>query len=156
VITFGGKIMPKISSSDKNKSYNSQNYSLKSNLDSTDIKLQLKEEKLDISKSKVQTGDVKIYKQIINEEKTIKVPVIREELVIEKHVFSDKENEHVDTIRIPISEEHIEIIKHPANLENVNIYNKQFQDIKQVEVALKKEKLKIQTNGDAKVIDNQS
>jgi len=134
-ITFGGKAMPKKSISD--------------------IKLQLREEKLDISKNKVQTGNVNIYKEIIKTEKTIKVPILREELVIEKHVFNGKEADQTDIIRIPISEEHIQIIKNPVILENVDIYNKQFQDIKHIEAILKKEKLHIQTTRDAKVIDNQ-
>jgi len=147
--------MAKIFISDNTKNSHLQNHSLKSNLDSTNIKLQLKEEKLDISKDKVQTGEVNIYKEIINEEKTITVSVVREELVIENQLFNDKEDDQLDTIRIPISEEHIEIIKHPVVLENVDIYNKEFQDIKQIEATLKKEKLRIQTTGDAKVIDNQ-
>jgi len=147
--------MKKIFLSDKTTNSHLQNHSLKSNIDSTNIKLQLKEEKLDISKEKVQTGEVNIYKEIINEEKTITVSVVREELVIEKQLFNGKDAGQLDTIRIPISEEHIEIIKHPVILENVDIYNKEFQDIKQIEAILKKEKLRIQTTGDAKVIDNQ-
>jgi len=147
--------MAKTFISDKTTSSHLQNHSLKSNLDLTNTKLQLKEEELDISKEKVQTGEVNIYKEIINEEKTITVSVVREELVIEKQIFNGKEDSQTNTIRIPISEEHIEIIKHPVVLENVDIYNKEFQDIKQIESTLKKEKLSIKTTGDAKVIDNQ-
>ena len=77
-------------------------------------KLLLREEKLDISKNKVQTGDVNIYKDIIKEDKTITVPIVREELVIENQRANNK---GFETIRIPINEEQIEVIKHPMVLE---------------------------------------
>ncbi|AOY77914.1 YsnF/AvaK domain-containing protein [Clostridium formicaceticum] len=148
--------MKKRSLADKNKNFNSQTPSLKPQSDYNDIKLPLREESLDISKDKVQIGSVNIRKEAIKEEKTITVPVIREEIIIEKKFLDDKDHEHTDTIRIPITEEHIEITKHPVVLENVDIYNKKSQDIKQIEVTLKKEKLRIQTHGDAKVIDDQA
>ncbi|AKL94663.1 hypothetical protein CACET_c11980 [Clostridium aceticum] len=118
-------------------------------------KLQLREERLDISKNKVQVASVNIRKETIKEEKTITVPIIREEIIIEKKFLDDKDHEHTDTIRIPLTKERIEVTKHPVVLENINIYNKKSQDIKQIEVTLKKEKLRIQTQGDAKVIDHQ-
>ncbi|ABR49723.1 uncharacterized conserved protein, repeat-containing protein [Alkaliphilus metalliredigens QYMF] len=93
---------------------------------------------------------------MITEEKTVTVPVVREEIVIEKQVFDGKEQSQADTIRIPISEEHIEITKHPVILENVSIDNKQFHEMKQIETTLKKEKLHVKTTGDDKFIHNQT
>ncbi len=80
-----------------------------------DMKMQLREEQMKISKSKIKTGEVSIHKEVLTEEKNITVPVKREELVIENTVcdpqFHDKSEGHTETIRIPIKEERIDIKK---------------------------------------------
>ncbi|MGM0878035.1 MAG: YsnF/AvaK domain-containing protein [Bacillota bacterium] len=120
-------------------------------------KLQLHEEELDISKKWIRTGEVTIHKEVFTEKKNITVPVIHEELVIEKKVLDaenpDQTGGHTEIIRIPISEERIEVIKHPTVLEDVAIYKRQFQETKSVEETLKKEKVHIETIGNAEVID---
>ncbi|MTK11548.1 MAG: YsnF/AvaK domain-containing protein, partial [Clostridiaceae bacterium] len=114
--------------------------------------IQLHEEKLDIAKKWIQTGEVNIHEEVLTEEKNITVPVNRKELVIEKK-GSDGNSE---AIRIPISEERVEIIKHPIVLENVEVFKHQYQDIKSIEETLKKEKLHVETTGDAAVTYNGS
>ncbi|RDZ09325.1 hypothetical protein C3744_24810 [Priestia megaterium] len=120
-------------------------------------KLQIHEEELDISKKWIKTGEVSIHKEVFTEEKTITVPVIHEELIIEKKVLdaenSDQKGGHTEIIRIPISEERIEVIKHPTVLENVEIYKRQFQETRSVTETLKKEKVHIETTGNPEVID---
>ncbi|MHB1393999.1 MAG: YsnF/AvaK domain-containing protein [Clostridia bacterium] len=122
-------------------------------------KLKLREEQLEISKELMQTGFADVHREVIKEEKTIVVPVTREELVIEKKTSnvgaSHNENSHTEVIRIPISEERIEVIKHPVILEDVSVYRRQFQDIQHIEELLKKEKLHVETHGDVKVSDNE-
>ncbi|WP_010250550.1 YsnF/AvaK domain-containing protein [Acetivibrio cellulolyticus] len=110
-------------------------------------KLQLKEERLDISKKLIQTGEVRMHKEVLTEERSITVPVIREELVIEKKAISDDTNadEHTETIRIPISTERIEIVKHTVILEDVEVYKRKFQEFQHIEENLKKEKLNVKT-----------
>ena len=120
-------------------------------------KLQLHEEKLDITKKWIKTGEVAIHKEVFTEEKNITIPVIHEELIIEKKVLDaenpDKTGEHTEIIRIPISEERIEIIKHPTVIEEVEIYKRQFHETKSVKEILKKEKLHIETTGNPEVVD---
>ncbi|HYF81702.1 MAG TPA: YsnF/AvaK domain-containing protein [Clostridia bacterium] len=122
-------------------------------------KLKLREEQLEISKELIQTGNVDVHREVINEEKTIIVPITREELVIEKktanvEASSDK-NSHTEVIRIPISEERIEVVKHLVKLEDVSVYRRQFQETQHIEEILKKEKLHVETLGDVKVHDNE-
>jgi uncharacterized protein (TIGR02271 family) len=125
-----------------------------------EIKLFLKEEQLNISKTKIETGKVKVHREIITEDKVITVPVNREVLVIEKTVFDSKNHGQkegiTETIKIPLSEECIEVKKRKIKLENVSICKHQFEKVKRVEETLKKEKLHIKTKGDAeaKVIRN--
>jgi len=119
------------------------------------IDLRLKEEKLDITKKWLQTGEVTWHKEIINEEKTLVVPVSRQELVIEKKIIDPKNpNRFKDSeiIRIPISEERIEIIKHSVVLEEVEIYKREIEELNQINDSVKKEILHIQTIDDPIVV----
>lgn len=112
-------------------------------------RLELREEQLAISKSRVQTAKVTVHKEILREEKNIVVPVTREELVIEKKILDkealNKNNQRTETIRIPLSEESIEVIKHPAIKKDIAVYRQQRQETKHIEEMLKKEKMHIKT-----------
>lgn len=95
--------------------------------------LQIKEERLDIIKKWIQTGDVEIYKESYFQKKSFTVPVKREELVIEKIAPTP------EVTRILLGEEQVEITKHWVNLEDVSIYRQQLADIKHIEMTLKHE-----------------
>ena len=124
-----------------------------------DIKMQLREEQMKISKNKIQTGEVSIHKEVLTEEKNITVPVKREELVIENTVcdpqFHDKSEGHTETIRIPIKEERIDIKKKPVDLEDVSVSKDQYEEVKHITETLKKEVPHISINGDAKIVDKE-
>lgn len=69
---------------------------------------------------------------------------------------SNKADEHIETIRIPIREEHIEIVKHPIDLEEVSIYKRRLQVSERVDENLKKERLHIKTIGDSDIKDKET
>lgn len=114
-------------------------------------KLELHEERLDITKRRVQTAEVNMHKESFTEEKTFTVPVTREELIIEKKLLDENKTE---TIRIPIKEERVEIVKQPVALEDVSYHIEQFQENKNIEETVKKEKLKVECNGRVVTVDN--
>lgn len=121
---------------------------------------QIKEEQLDIAKKWIQTGDVKIHKEIFSEEKNFTIPIQYEELVIEKKFIAsdtskDKTSE-TQIIRIPLAEEQVEFSKHKVILEDVSIYKQQIEDIEHIEETLKKEKPKVTISGSPSVINKLS
>jgi uncharacterized protein (TIGR02271 family) len=118
-----------------------------------DVTFHLHKEEMQVSKKWVDTADVKVYKKTYIEAKQITVPVTREELIIEKKIANPKGNTdaQMETIRIPLSEERIEVSLHPTVLEEVDIFKKQFEELKQVNDTVKEEKLHIDTVGDIKV-----
>jgi len=121
---------------------------------------EIKEEQLDIAKKWIQTGDVKIHKEIFSEEKNFTIPIKREELVIEKKSIaqdnsSDKDSE-TQIIRIPLTEEQVEFSKHKVTLEDISIYKQQIKDIEHIEETLKKEKPKVKISGSPSVINKLS
>jgi uncharacterized protein (TIGR02271 family) len=119
--------------------------------------LQLREEQLDISKKWLRIGDVSIHKEILKEEKNITVPIVREELVIEKRVFNKKAQDQQDLpkeiFRIPVRTERIEITKHPVLLNKVSIFRHKLQKNERIDETVKKEKLRIKATGKPKIVN---
>jgi uncharacterized protein (TIGR02271 family) len=99
--------------------------------ENTEQTLQLREEQLDIKKERVQTGEVKVRREVVEEQKTFTVPIKREEMVIEA---GDEEE-----LRIPLKEEEVEISKHPVQVNEVSITTRQIKEMKQIKEKLKKE-----------------
>jgi uncharacterized protein (TIGR02271 family) len=121
-------------------------------------RLQLRKEQLEISKELVQTADVISHKEIITEEKTITVPVTREELVIERKDMknSNSDEEYTEIMRIPLTEEQLDVNKHTVKLEDVSIHTNQYEETEHIEEALKKEIGNIETSGNIKVVNKAS
>lgn len=119
-------------------------------MESDNYKILLREEELDISKKWVKTGDVIVRKDVLHDEISLTVPVLREELVIEKKIRGDDIDDisgQTETIRIPICEERVEVVKHPVLLADVTIYKQMQQNIQHINVNLKKENVSWQTEG---------
>jgi uncharacterized protein (TIGR02271 family) len=114
------------------------------------VMFQLHKEMLHITKQRVKTADVRVYKNTYTEVKQILVPVIHEELVIEKKGLTPDHSD-IEVTRIPMSEERIEVTLHPTVLHNMKVDTHQFEEVIQVSETLKEEKLRIETIGEIKV-----
>lgn len=117
--------------------------------------MKLREEKLDVDKERVQSGEVKLRKEVIEETKSIDVPVTHEEVVIERHSVND---EHTDgdigdseTVRIPVSEERVEVNKRPVVTGEVEVRKERVQDTEHIRDTVKKEQAHVDQDGDASV-----
>lgn len=121
-----------------------------------DGKLILHQEELDISKNRVQTGEVILSKGIIEEPKTVEVSVAHEEVVIERrpmnHEPSDSPIGSEEVIRIPVSEEHIQVGKHTVVTEEISAYKRDVEETRQVQETLKREEAYIETDGHPHII----
>lgn len=115
----------------------------------------MKEEQIDVNKREVQTGEVRATKRIVEETKSVEVPVRHEEVVIDRHKLTNGSNSdgiaEDDKIIIPISEEQIEITKHPVVKEEVSINKKEVEDTKQVSETVRKEDIYVETEGNIHV-----
>ena len=101
--------------------------------------IQLKEEQLDVNTHDVTTGEVDIHKHVVNDTKTVEVPVKREEIVIERKPVNAEASDNIsddsledETITIPLKEEQIDVNKHTVVREEVGIHKKEHEDMKQV------------------------
>jgi len=119
------------------------------------------EEKLRVQKTPVETGEVKVRKETHTEHKTLDVPVTREEVVIERRPASGKEVSASDLradqeVRIPVREEEVNVEKQVIAGEEVSVGKKRVRDTKRVDETLRKEEIKVDTKGDAKIRDRRS
>lgn len=123
-----------------------------------DRKLQLRKEELELSKNSVKTGDVEISREIIEEQKTVDVPVTHEEVVIERRAIgnepSDSSIGDEEIIHIPVSEERVDVDKHTVLTGEVVASKREVQDTKQVKETLKREEARVHTDGDPKIISD--
>lgn len=108
-----------------------------------------------MSKNRVQAGEVSVRKEIIEDQKTINVPVSHEEIVIERRsVNNDSSATPIggdETIRIPVSEEQVEVHKNTVVTGEVDIHKREVQGTEQVKDTVKREEARIDKTGDVKV-----
>lgn len=117
--------------------------------------LQLREEELRAEKERVQAGEVRIRKEVVSEERTLEVPVTREEVVIERRPAQGQPASgsihEGDEIRIPVMEEEVHVEKTPVVREEVNLKKRQVQSTQEVSDTVRREEAHVEQTGDARV-----
>jgi len=118
--------------------------------------MQAKEEELQVHKQNVQTGEVSVRKEVHTEQKTVQVPVMKEEIVVERHAVSGHQAASSDIkggeeIRIPVREEQVQVEKKPVVREEVSVGKQQVQENEQVSGTVRKEEIKVEKKGDVDV-----
>jgi stress response protein YsnF len=144
-----------------------------------DYTIPIREEVLLAHKQSVQIGEVIIRKEVITEEKTITVPISREELVIEHlpvpaqpsdQLGRDRSSDPLrspqppvegqkleealkkgETLRIVLREEQIRVEKYPVVKEEVFISKRQRKETKHVSDTLKREEIHIERVGNVPI-----
>lgn len=121
-------------------------------------KLRLRKEELDISKSKIEKGEVLLSKEIIEEEKTVDVPITREEVVIERRTLENETSDSPigdeETIRIPVSEEIVDVDKHTVVTGEVSAHKHVIEDTAHIQETLKREEARVNKVGNPDVVEN--
>jgi uncharacterized protein (TIGR02271 family) len=117
-------------------------------------RLQLREEELRAEKERVQAGEVRVRKEVVREERTLEVPVTREEVVIERRPAAKGQPasgniDESEEIRIPLMEEEVHVEKTPVVREEVNLKKRQVQGTQKVSDTVRREEAHIEQTGDA-------
>lgn len=123
-----------------------------------DKKLLLRQEELDITKNRVDTGEVTLSKEIVEEQKEVDVPVMHEEVVIERraidHEMTDSQIGEEETIHIPVSEERVEVGKHTVVTSEVSAYKREIDQTQHIEEKLRREEARVNTTGDPNIVND--
>jgi uncharacterized protein (TIGR02271 family) len=118
--------------------------------------MHLREEELDVSKHRVQTGEVTLHKDIVEETQTVDVPVTHEEVVVERRAVSaapsDEPIGEEETIRIPVSEERVDVGKHTIVTGEVSLHKRAVEETHHVTETVRKERAHVDVDGDANVV----
>ena len=97
-------------------------------------RMQLREEELETRKTSTETGEVRLGKEVVSEQRTVEVPVTREEVYIERQPIdrrpsdtpiSETERASID---MPVREEHVTIEKQPVVYEEVGVGKRQVEE----------------------------
>jgi len=123
--------------------------------------LQVMEERLQAEKRPVETGEVRVRKDVHTETQTLEVPVQREEAVIERTPVHGEAAEGLaadslregEEIRVPVREERVDVTKRPVVTEEVKVGKRTVQDTEQVSGQVRKEQVRVEQEGDVNVRD---
>ncbi len=124
-----------------------------------DQTIKLREERLKVSKRPVKAGEVDVRKEIVTEDKTITVPVEREEVVIERRpgsgraVAGDVGDTGREEMRIPVRAEEVDVTTETVEAGEVDVRKRKVHDTEKAGATLRKEELKVDERGDVKVKD---
>jgi uncharacterized protein (TIGR02271 family) len=115
--------------------------------------VQLREEELHASKQSVETGRVRLGKDVVEEQRTMDVPVTREEVTIERNAVDRRPadsaiGEGDETIRVPVHEEQVSVEKRAVVTDEISVGKRRVQEIKQVSGTVRREEARIEKEGD--------
>lgn len=111
--------------------------------DRNEVTVALREEQLQVRKSRERLADVATHKEVIREMRTVIVPVEREEFVVEK--------DGDEVARIPLSEQQVELSTRTVPLNEVSVYEREWEETERVQAAVKKEVARVETTGEAEI-----
>jgi uncharacterized protein (TIGR02271 family) len=116
--------------------------------------LQLKEEQLKVNKRRVPKGEVEVRKEVVTEQKTITVPVEREEVVVERRPARGRAAAGAiaaETIRVPVSEEKVDVRKEAVVTGEVAVGKRKVAGTRTVADTVRKEQLRVEGQGAVEV-----
>jgi len=124
-------------------------------LEGREAHIPIREEQLDVEKQRVQTGEVRIHKEVVTEQQRIDVPVSHEEVVIEQHPASEARAAHTpigqdETIRVPISEEQVNVTKQTVETGEIEVKTRDVQGEQRVTGTVRREEPRIEKSGDVR------
>jgi uncharacterized protein (TIGR02271 family) len=142
-----GDIPPPISSVGDNIK-NRENNAKQEGSEST--RVPLVEEKLNVSKKEVTYKEATLVKEPLTETKTVEVPIIHEELIVERRPPTEATTSQSELkppvttreeIKIPLKKEEVEVKKEPYVKEEVVIKKKRIEESKTITEDVKSEEL---------------
>jgi uncharacterized protein (TIGR02271 family) len=124
--------------------------------DTDDIRVQRYEEDLQAQKTEREAGEVRVTKDVVEEQRTLEVPVQREEVHVESRVVDRPATDASEafqegTISVPVREEDVEVRKEVRVAEELEIDKTAVQDTERVSDTVRKEVVNVEEVGDVDV-----
>ena len=116
--------------------------------------VELREEELPGHQGPVETGEVRVGKEVVTRQETLNVPVTREEVVVARHPVEPRPSNRPvgqeQTIEVPVREERVEV-EQPVVYEEVEVGKRQVQETEQVSGTVRREEVRVEREGDVDV-----
>jgi uncharacterized protein (TIGR02271 family) len=120
-------------------------------------RMKLREEELRAHKQTVETGEARLHKDVVAEQKSIDVPVTHEEVYVEHRpgsgLPSDQPIGREETYRIPVYEEQVTTEKQSVEREEVSFGKRPVQETQRVTDTVQREEAHVEYTGDVNVRD---
>jgi len=117
-----------------------------------DITVPLHKEEVDVVKRDTQAGEVRVRKDVVEEEKVMDVPVRRERVQVERRDVTDRPamgaSFQEETVVVPLRAEEVEVQKRAMVDEEVVIHKDAVEDERRVAETVRREKVDIRSEGD--------
>lgn len=120
--------------------------------------LKLHEERLNVDKERVQTGEVNVGKHVVEEEQSIDVPVEREEVYVERRPVNDETGSGLndrdgfndkDSIHVDVNEERVNVSKDDVVSEELVVGKRKVKDTEHVSETVRREEADIDEDNNA-------
>lgn len=104
------------------------------------------EEQLNVSKDRVETGQVRLRKYVVNETETVEVPVEREEVRVVREPITDADRANYDgnigeqEASVTLSEDRVNVSKESVPVEKVSLEKDTVRDTERVSEEVRKER----------------
>ena len=104
------------------------------------------EEQLNVSKDRVETGQVRLRKYVVNETETVEVPVEREEVRVVREPITDADRANYDgnigeqEASVTLHEDRVNVAKESVPVEKVSLEKDTVQDTERVSEEVRKER----------------
>lgn len=111
------------------------------------------EERLKVDKQRVQTGEVRVGKDVVEEEQSVDVPVKHEEVRVSTQAVDRPAGGDVfqeQDISIPVSEERVDVTKEARVVEELDVDKQVVEDTKRVSGTVKREEFRVDEDVDGK------
>jgi uncharacterized protein (TIGR02271 family) len=116
------------------------------------VTVPLHKEELDVVKRERQAGEVRVRKDVVEEEKQISVPVRRERVTVERRDVKDRPAMHAsfqeETVVVPLRAEEVEVQKRAVVDEEVIIRKDAIEEEHRVAETVRREEVQIRGDGE--------
>jgi uncharacterized protein (TIGR02271 family) len=123
----------------------------------------LREEELQARTTRGQAGQVVIDKDVVEEQRSIDVPVTHDEVVIQRRPVSgqtgsagDLGDATSDSIRVPVMAEQVEVSKQPRVVEELEISKRPVTETQRVSDTVRRETADVRDEGDVDFVGDPS
>jgi uncharacterized protein (TIGR02271 family) len=113
------------------------------------LRVPVHEEQLRAERTSDQSGEVRVDRNVVEEERSIDVPVTREEVEVRRVPVSGSATADAsafnagETIRVPVTEEQVHVTKEPRVVEEIEISKRQVTENQRVSDTVRREEVNV-------------